>query len=204
MSDKPAELSPLEVVPGSSYSQPEIDRGLMALAYCNGSSRRAERFLDKQGERISEATLRRWREDLYPARYSELKAKVLPRVLERDEEGHAEMVSRGFEVEAMIFDRIAQEVDGLDPRDLHTAGRNVATMIGIHADHALKVREQRSGAAQPSNRQIGDILEALKGRGIRLEMVIGSDDTDTPEPAIDSTATETNPQPSSPQQSPSS
>ena len=214
MTDNPAKLSQGEVVPGSRFSSIEVDRGLVALALCDGSSRRAERLLTDQGQRISESTLRRWREDQYPDRYLELRAKALPRLNALAADRHAELATRASELNLRMLDRLDDVYEQIDPRDLAGAARNVATVAGIHEDKRALRDGQATGPHSPT-RSVADILHSLQGtapglfdengtlkltRTETVEVETGPPTDD--ETAIEGTATETNPQPPSPQQSP--
>ena len=213
MTNKPAELSQRAVVPGSRYSSSEVDRGLVALALCDGSSRRAEKLLADQGERISESTLRRWREDQYADRYLELRAKALPRLNALAADRHAELATRASELNLRMLDRLDDVYEQIEPRDLPGAARNVATVAGIHEDKRALRDGQAIGPHSPT-RSVADILHSLQATApglfdekgtlklTRTESVeVGAGHTDD-EPAIEGIARKTNPHPPSPQQSP--
>src|SRR5678816_4159164 len=49
-------------LPGSRYTDQQIERGLVALALFSGNRRRASKALEQQGLSIPDSTLRDWRE----------------------------------------------------------------------------------------------------------------------------------------------
>jgi hypothetical protein len=74
-------------VKGGSYTDQEVERGLVALALCSGNSRRAARLLEDRGLPIPRSTLKQW-PDLYPDHYSAVQAQVLPELKARLAEEH--------------------------------------------------------------------------------------------------------------------
>ena len=112
-----------------------------------------------------------------------------------------------------MLDRLEEVYEQIDPRDLPGAARNVATVAGIHEDKRALRDGQATGPHTPT-RSVADILHSLQAtapglfdengtlkltRTETVEVQAGRTDA---EPAIEGTATETNPQPPSPQQSP--
>lgn len=190
---KRAQLSQGEVVPGSRYSSTEVDRALVAVAIEDGSTRRAERLLAEQGEPIGETTLRDWKNRLYPDRYLELQAKVLPRLNALAAERHAAIATQAGSLNGKILDRLEDVYDEIPVRDLPGAARNVATVAGIATDKAALLRGQ--GIEAPTaTRGVSDILNALRAKAPHLfenGRLTLEWRTSEPEPeAIEGTATE--------------
>jgi hypothetical protein len=188
---KRAELSQGEVVPGSRYSSTEVDRALVAVAIEDGSTKRAARLLAKQGEPIGETTLRDWKNRLYPDRYLELQAKVLPRLNALAAEQHAAIATQASSLNVKILDRLEDVYEEIPVRDLPGAARNVATVAGIATDKAALLRGQGIEQASPT-RSVSDILNALRAKGfdpskLTLTQTVEVEGTD---PAIEGTATE--------------
>jgi hypothetical protein len=175
-----------EAVPGSNHGSAEIERGLVAVALEDGSTRRAERLLAEQGKRISESTLRRWRDDLYATRYLEINRDILPRLNAYKAEQHDALATKANELNHRILDRLEAEYKDLPVRDLPGAARNVSTVSGIHSDKSVNIRAQDNGNAVTAGRNIKDILNALKEKKISVEVVFENQEPD----AIEGTAEE--------------
>jgi hypothetical protein len=104
---------------------------------------------------------------------------------------------RAGDLNAKMLDRLDEVYGKIDPRDLPGAVRNLATVAGIHEDKRALRDEQATGPHIPT-RSVKDILDALDGKGVKLTLDFGPSDGETPEPAIEGTATESSPHPSSP------
>ena len=106
------------VVRGSNYPSFEVDRGLAALALCDGSARRAERLLRDQGGPIAQTTLRRWKDDPYASRYLDVKRSLPPRLNALQAEQYDAMATKANSLNAKILDRLADVYEELSARDL--------------------------------------------------------------------------------------
>lgn len=156
-----------EAVPGSNHGSAEIERGLVAVALEDGSTRRAERLLAEQGKRISESTLRRWRDDLYATRYLEIKRDTLSRLNAYKAEQHDALATKANELNHKILDRLEAEYQHLPVRDLPGAARNVSTVSGIHTDKSAVLRGQGLEPAT-AMRSPKDILNSLRAQAPHL------------------------------------
>jgi hypothetical protein len=121
------------------HTEPEVERGLVALALCDGNSKRATELLATQGLKIHPSTLRDWR-DNRSEDYSRVQALVLPRVKAQTAELHADFAKRAIEVNAKVLDKLEREYDEISPRELPGAVRNLSTTAGIHEDKAANLR----------------------------------------------------------------
>ncbi len=91
----PAEAS--THVPGGSYTDHEIERGLVAIALCSGNTRRAHRELKQRGLDIPRSTLLVWI-DNYADRYARVRAEILPRLKDEVAEQHTDLARYQMDV----------------------------------------------------------------------------------------------------------
>ena len=191
---KRGEPSTTEVVPGSN-SRTEVERGLVALIAEDGSARRAERLLGEQGKRISEKTLRNWRDNLYTARYLELRRTLQPRINAFKAEMHDQVATAASSLSLEMLERLQAEYSKLPLRDLPGAVRNVSTVAGIHSDKSVLIGAQDSGSQPMYSRSAAEIIGSLQAKAphlfengrLKVELQFGN----KPDPAsIEGTATE--------------
>ncbi len=149
-----------------TYSVEDIDRGLAAVAYFDGNTRRAHAALKQQGLTIPRSTILDWtntRQD----RYIELRDKLLPQIHAKVAEEHQELARTNMEVERATLERIRQELPNIAPRDLANVARNVATGAGIHQDKSLTLRGMAPNAPVVSI-NIGDQIRSFAAKGYPL------------------------------------
>ena len=155
----------------NKYSPEEIERGLYALARVNGNTQRASRELKEQGQGIPESTLRLWKAKTHADRYARIREEVIPTIYQRHADKFHELVA----IESNIAEQIAREleskIDQLDPRDLATALRNLEVSKSLNFDKA-SIADGRPTVIT-EKRDLGDIVRALKAKGIEVEVIEG-------------------------------
>lgn len=149
-----------------TYDPEQVERGLIALAECNGNGRKAERLLAQDGISIAQATLYEWKNHRKVEQYERVKAEVLPKVRLKAAERHMDLSDRLMDTEGLILERLNQNVDNLDPRDLAGSLRNVSTSGAIHTDKAQLLADQPTEIRRLDT---GEVLRKLGSRNMRLE-----------------------------------
>ena len=125
-----------------SYTIEEVERGLSAMALCDGNYRLAARLLENQGYEYPAETLRSWAFKIHTDRYEQAKAQTLPEIREKmakDSEALALAYALG-EREALgrLLDKL--EDPNLKPAELAAIVRNLAVSRGVSVDKASAVR----------------------------------------------------------------
>jgi hypothetical protein len=158
------------------YSEEEITRGLAAVAYWNGNTRRASKALKEQGLDIPRSTLQGWlttRQD----RYGQVRTELVPKIHARAAEQHMDLAQAQIELSREFMDRMRAEKDNIPPRDLSTFQRNLDTGSGIHTDKALALRGVIPPEQAAPTRTFNEILAAMKAKGMHLRLEVGPDET---------------------------
>ena len=153
-------------LPGSRYTDQEIERGLVALALFSGNRRRASEALDQQGLRIPDSTLRDWRET-YPDWYAEVQRKTMPQIRELAAEQHSDLAQLEGEAGRKLLDRLMAK--------------------------AAMLRGENTDTPAPM-RSVSEIILALKAKGfdpskLRLTQTVEVSEDPRPD-AIEGTAEE--------------
>jgi len=150
-----------------TYSTEDIDRGLSAVAFFGGNSRKAHSVLKAQGLEIPRSTLRDWATKTRTERYAELRASVLPEIHAAAAEKHRALAERAMEVEAKAIDRVEEELPNLPARDVSTAARNLAVEAGIHRQRGGELVGMFPNAPIVQV-NIGEQMRGLAARGGRF------------------------------------
>jgi hypothetical protein len=150
----------------AKYSVEDIDRGLCAVAYFNGSTRKASTALAEQGIKIPRSTLRNWL-SIHEDRYEKLRADLLPRIHERVAEKHLELADAQIDASWEFLKQLMKEKDNIPPRDLSTALRNTDVGSAVHTDKALALRGQSPGAPVV-NISLTEQVRGFAARGYKL------------------------------------
>lgn len=146
-------------VNGGSYSEPEIERGLQAVAICSGNTRRAAQLLEDQGTTIPRSTLENWKH-IHPERYQRIQDTVMPKIYSRIAERSEDIVDRMADIEAKLADKLEQEVPNLKPADVAGALRNAAVTKAVNFDKASLARGRPTEIKQTSD--MAGILRGLE------------------------------------------
>lgn len=118
------------------YTREDITRALTVLAFCNGRPGHAERVLKDMGANCpTKQTLHAWKTrhaDIYEDAVSRLDQEVIPQL--------DEMVRSQVVFQKLATDRLIENVDELELKDLSNAARNasVSMSIGIQNSQLLK------------------------------------------------------------------
>jgi hypothetical protein len=128
--------------PGQKYTEQEIDRGLFALAMANGNTRRASEILAYQEITVPHTTLDLWKRQTHAERYEQVREEVYPRIAKRMAEQLEDLFQAEVALEAELVEKMQAEVEGLSPRDVSGALRNVAVTRSLASDKAAILRGQ--------------------------------------------------------------
>jgi hypothetical protein len=157
-------------LPGEGYSEEEVARGLQALALHQGNTRRAARFLEKQGHPIPRSTLKSWlttrAED-----YERARVIVRDRVWEATAEQHQALVLKAIKASSAATEAAEAAVKDGDAKTANSyasASRNLATTVGISNDKASAAHGRPTEIAQPPNPD--EILRKLAQLGLVVEV----------------------------------
>lgn len=152
-----------EITPRKTYSQEEITRGLLAVAFWSGNTRKASDFLGEDGLEIPAKTLWNWSNKQHVEEYEQVRTKVLPKVREKAAEEHMALAEIQMEVAAEATEALRGKVDQIKPRDLSTTVRNMSTAAAIETDKAQLLGGQPTVRIQ---RDLTEVLRDLQARGL--------------------------------------
>lgn len=124
----------------SRYTEDEIERALIAVAVCAGNTHRAHRELAKRGYKIPRPTLDVWATRLHAERYQRIATEVVPKIHERIAIEAEDLAQAYADIERTALERLSKTLDELEPKDVATAIRNLATSRGISIDKAALLR----------------------------------------------------------------
>jgi hypothetical protein len=153
-------------LPGSRYTDQEIERGLVALALFSGNRRRASEALDQQGLSIPDSTLRDWRET-YSGWYTEVQRKTMPQIRELAAEQHSDLAQLEGGAARKLLDRLIAKYQDIPARDLPGAIRNLDVSAAVNRDKAAMLRGENP-EAQSATRSVKDILGSLQAKAPHL------------------------------------
>lgn len=158
-------MSTAVVTRGPSADPELIERGLLALAECNGNGAKAERLLAEDNVSIDHSTLYRWKRR-FAEQYERVRAEVVPKVRLRASEDHMALSARLMETEGKLLTRLESTIEELPPKEVSTALRNVSTSAAIHVDKAQVLSDQPT---EIRRLDAGEVLRKLGSRGMRIE-----------------------------------
>ena len=125
--------------------------------------------------------------------YELIRTSVIEKVHERIAERHMSLAEAQLELSADLTEELRSKKGTLDARDLSTSIRNLDVGSGIHTDKASALRD----GLQPKPTQIDfqASLQALVDAGATsFKLVIGREDEQPEQPAIEGTANEVDPE----------
>jgi hypothetical protein len=146
----------------------EIERGLLALAECNGNSRRAAALLKQDGIVLDHSTLAKWANNGHAQRYEEIRAEVLPKVRRKAADEHRQLAEKANEVNALILDRLKAKVEDLPPKELSGAARNMSVSSAVHTEKS-ELLDGLPTEIRSDGKDAASVLRKLSGRGLRFE-----------------------------------
>ena len=150
----------------TSYTEEEIERGLVATALASGNTRMAAEILAGEGLPIPRSTLQSWVRRIHPQRYEEVRARELPRLREFLAEKHTAAAERYLRLEQRVADRIEETLEEIPARDLPGASRNLAVSGAVHVDKAQLLRDQPTSVVQ--HRSVEEIERELRAHGVEI------------------------------------
>jgi hypothetical protein len=163
------------------YSQEEITKGLLSVAYWNGNCRKASAFLKEGGVKVPQKTLWRWYRQQYVAEYEQLRTEILPKVREKAAEDAMSLAESQREVAMEATEALKGKMDEIKPRDLSTTVRNMSVAAGVETDKAQLLAGQPTAIVM---RSASEVLRSLKAKGVRIEdaEVVSEEDVPTLNP----------------------
>lgn len=143
-----------------SYTEAEIERGLVATALASGNTRLAAATLAGEGLPIPRTTLRSWVTEIHPQRYEEVQASELPKLKKRLAEKHLALAERQMGVEHKLTDRLQESLEEIPARDLPGAIRNVGVDSAVHTDKGRDLLGD-SANVNPHGKSFEELLREL-------------------------------------------
>jgi transposase-like protein len=156
-----------------SGKEEEIRRALIAVAYCNGDTRQAEKMLAEDGIHWDHVTLWRWQTQQHSELYERLRAEVLPTITRIDDEKHRNLANRLMDAESEVLERVVEESKKIEARELPAALRNLGVTSAIHQDKAQLLEGLPTANVQ--HQDASSLLKKLKARGWEFEATEGED-----------------------------
>lgn len=148
-----------------------VERGLIALALCEGNAAKASRELAQQGLKLDKTTLSTWRRERKDE-WLKARERVWPWVKAHAEDMHAELATQAGEIERLANEewlrRLREDPAEIADKDLQGIGRNAATQSGIHTDKVIGLRGDPTEVVHRTE-NVAEILRALKARGVVIE-----------------------------------
>jgi hypothetical protein len=131
------------------FSESEVEQGLHMLALFNGNRRRASRELEKAGLKVNPTTLRQWARD-EPERYARIEDEVIPETYRELARRNEAVGLTALELQAKLLEDIEadREAGNLEPKDKHTALRNVGVTGGIAQEKGALARGRPTSHVQ--------------------------------------------------------
>jgi hypothetical protein len=173
------------------YGEMERRYALGVLALCDGDSRAAAKALKEQGLRgPSDRQLREWKTGKYAAEYLAVKKEQAPHVLAVHAERWDQVSRAATSATLKGLTRLDKDIGDIPLRELPRTVRDTSVAGGVAEDKSIKLREGTPDAATVG-RNFKEIMSALKERGVKVQIEVGSGDLAVKrEDAIDGTATE--------------
>jgi hypothetical protein len=144
--------------PRKTYTNEDVERGLMALAAASGSSREAVRLLKAQKHPIPEATLRSWIQR-HATRYDEIRTKELPRLRKKMAADLEESISETHRVAQLALEQVETDLKKGLVKDPARVYKELALSFGILSDKARLMRGEPTQIIAASNGD--DVLARL-------------------------------------------
>jgi hypothetical protein len=153
-----------------SYSQTEIQDGLIALALANGSSRNAAKELKRQGRPIPAGTLQAWKKKVYAAEYERAAVEVRDRIYERMGDQWRQVVEEGAKATREAMEK-GREATKAGDQKAASAWANAARSFSVAGGVAMDKGSLADG--RPTSRQEyrnpATIMKELRDAGILIE-----------------------------------
>ncbi len=154
----------LERVRSHKYTVEEVDTALLTLSRA-GSSRLASEHLASIGIEITPERLRSMRNKEYPNRYAHLQAQHGAELDQLIVQNSRAAFLQAAVIEERVLDRLEDNIEKLDARDLPAAAKNLTTVKAINLDkHMLatgrptQITEHRDAASLLA--QLGDVVNS--------------------------------------------
>lgn len=154
-----------------TFTREQIERALMAVAYANGSCTHASRELAEQGFDLNPKTLWSWKENLHRDLYKEMQEECLPKIRNDAAERHMEHADAAQAVKLEAIAILKGKLHELPPRDLPGAIRNLGVTAAVDRDKARDLRGEATLVTGTDKRNLKDVLRALKGKGLNVDVV---------------------------------
>lgn len=148
------------------YSETDREEGLHAIALHGGSYKKAAKYLEDQGNPISENTLKGFRRN-HPERYYEITKNVAPLIREKlAAKAESAAIELG-DLEIKAMKKLEESLKSMEPQHVSQAMKNIITSKAIQIDKANVLRGMPSEIKE--HRNPDDIFKAI---GHKLGMTI--------------------------------
>jgi hypothetical protein len=149
---------------GGKYSDEEIHRFLLALAYQGGRLYTTIDFLKGEGGEVPNyRTLKKWRDETHADQYLEIRERTAARREKLLIDKIEPAIERALEVTMLALDKSEEELKQDRAKDPAATGRNAATILGILVDK--KFGYEGRPTAQVVHLNGDQILRKLAQRG---------------------------------------
>lgn len=150
------------------YSQHEIERGLLAVAYYGGNAGAAAAALREDNLPIPSRTLTHWTRTSKVEDYERVRKELLPKIGAQAADEHRALAQKQIQLSHRMTDELAARVGEIQPRDLSTAIRNLDVGSGIHTQRATDLQPGLAGRYGNGGaiRDLKGILASLLAKGI--------------------------------------
>lgn len=141
-----------------------IERGLHALAVCNGNSRKAAKMLSDVQPKLKFTVIYEWGKK-YPKRYAEIRAEVAPAIRAKVADETLALVELQIEASRKMTLRAIEKADELEARDLPGAVRNMSVAAAVGIDKAQLLNDQPTVRIAHN---LPGVLKELKELGVEF------------------------------------
>lgn len=142
------------------YTAKEVDRGLLAVAFCGGNQARASRILKEQGLDISRRLLHKWVNEIHIERYFELAAAHHREIEDTIIVDMRQKVVAYGALEAQAIEESAKQLAAGTVKDASTVARNAAVGKGINNQNLLVLSGRPSEIHE--TRSSDDLVRSLQ------------------------------------------
>lgn len=142
----------------TTYDEETVRLAMTQVALCAGNCRDASQRMSELGAPVPQATIKAWtssRQSLL----DELRAEVIPKINQRIARRAEDLAERYARIEEAMAQRLEDELDSLQPKELSRSIKDVAISRGISTEKALLMRNQPMALERHQSAQ--ELLRAL-------------------------------------------
>jgi len=154
-----------------NYTDQEIEIALTALAICSGQRRRAAELVKETHDlEIPPETIRDWRKHTHTDRYERIRQEIAPQLEAQLADAHQALADNAAKLEAKTIERPDERLKAgdVEDKDLANILKNSAIAGGIHVEKARLLNDRPT---QIVKKELPEVLRALKGKGLDVEVI---------------------------------